>query len=50
MRIPRWLPFPSTSKSEELSKVRRKTDQILKHQEAQKEQGANQESELLKAD
>jgi len=50
MRIPSWLPFPSTSKSEELSKVRRRTDQILKHQEAQKEQATNQEPEMLKAD
>jgi hypothetical protein len=50
MRMPSWLPFPSTSKSEELGKVRRRTDQILKHQEAQKEQGINQETEMLKAD
>jgi hypothetical protein len=48
--MPSWLPFPSTPKSDELSKVRRKTDQILKHQEAQKEQGISQESEMLKAD
>jgi hypothetical protein len=50
MRMPSWLPLPSTSKSEQLSKVRRRTDQILKNQEAQKEQSTNQETEMLKAD
>jgi hypothetical protein len=49
MKMLSWLPFPSTSKSEELSKVRRRTDQILKNQEAQKEQEINQEREMLKA-
>jgi hypothetical protein len=41
MRMPNWLPFPSTSKSEELGKVRRRTDQILKSQELKKNRGSN---------
>jgi hypothetical protein len=48
--MPSWLLFLSTSKSEELSKVRRRTDEILKNQEAQKEHGIDQEREMLKAD
>ena len=37
MRMPWWLRFLNP-KSDEISKIRRRTDQMLVHQEAQKEQ------------
>jgi len=38
MRTPRWLRFAMSPKSDELNKIRRRTDLMLRHQEAQKEQ------------
>jgi hypothetical protein len=50
MRTPRWLRFALNPKSDELNKIRRRTDQMLMHQEAQKEQeGAPPEREITQA-
>jgi hypothetical protein len=50
MRTPRWLRFALNPKSDELNKIRRRTDQMLMHQEAQKEQeGAAPEREITQA-
>jgi hypothetical protein len=50
MRAPRWFRFALNPKSDELSNVRRRTDQMLRHQEAQKEQeSAASEKEAAQA-
>jgi hypothetical protein len=52
VKKPNWLRWgPDSTKSDDLKKVRQRTDQIIKRQEAQKElQGDGQEeaSELIR--
>lgn len=48
MKKPKWLRWQSSdTKSDQLKKVRRQTDQLMKRQEAQKEQ--RDEAERRKA-
>jgi hypothetical protein len=50
MRTPSWLRFASSQKSDELNKIRRRTDQMLRHRETQKDQeGEGPEIETAQA-
>jgi hypothetical protein len=50
MRTPSWLRFALSPKSDELSKIRRRTDQMLRHREIQKDQeGEGPERETAQA-
>jgi hypothetical protein len=48
VKRPKWLPWESSgSKSDNLKKVRQRTDQMMKRQAAQKELQEREEKELV---
>jgi hypothetical protein len=48
VKRPKWLPWESSeTKSDHLKKVRQQTDQRMKQQEAQKEEGEKNQSRSI---